>query len=458
MAPEFALDQKRTTILFVVFVVLLFLVFLAGYLSGTLVGLPEPDQPPVAKQPSVEPPSKPPPQAIQVPQVVTQPVPEPEEEVAVQPEPEPEPEPMEEAPAERLYSVQVGAFRTAARAETQQGALAEKGYRPYIYHGPNSKGAMWYTVRVGDYDDVDDAIMAAREFRALEGTSVALTHYDSLMMVRDENGKRIEISPPAAFAKAVADDTSAETPGAGDAEPVPVTEEPEPVTEEPEPVAEEPEPVAEESEPVAEEPEPVAEEPEPVAEEPEPVTEEPDMIAEMQAPIDTEPETDAKVTGTATAPGQTIEQAEAPPAGSTAYRVTFSLPTAAPEAPSVPAKTPAEPSVPAETPAEQLIGQVDETASVGGLIVAAEAKQYAVQVGAFLNGDNALKFAQKLRGYNYPAYVFRYTDTGGNAWSAVRIGDFESLETAQAAAVEFEAQRNISAIVTKIDGIKMILK
>lgn len=451
MAPEFALDQKRTTILFVVFVVLLFLVFLAGYLSGTLVGLPEPDQPPVAKQPSVEPPSKPPPQAIQVPQVVTQPVPEPEEEVAVQPEPEPEPEPMEEAPAERLYSVQVGAFRTAARAETQQGALAEKGYRPYIYHGPNSKGAMWYTVRVGDYDDVDDAIMAAREFRALEGTSVALTHYDSLMMVRDENGKRIEISPPAAFAKAVADDTSAETPGAGDAEPVPVTEEPEPVTEEPEPVAEEPEPVAEESEPVAEEPEPVAEEPEPV-------TEEPDMIAEMQAPIDTEPETDAKVTGTATAPGQTIEQAEAPPAGSTAYRVTFSLPTAAPEAPSVPAKTPAEPSVPAETPAEQLIGQVDETASVGGLIVAAEAKQYAVQVGAFLNGDNALKFAQKLRGYNYPAYVFRYTDTGGNAWSAVRIGDFESLETAQAAAVEFEAQRNISAIVTKIDGIKMILK
>jgi len=228
MTQEFSLDQKRTTILVVVFVVLIFLVFVAGYLSGTLVGLPEQEQPPIVKRPSVTPPPKPPVQAIQVPQVVTQPVPLPEEAVA---EPEPEPELLKEAPVEKLYSVQVGAFRTLARATAQQETLADKGYRPYIYHGPNSKGAMWYTVRVGDFDDVDEAILSAREFRALEGTSAALTHYDSLMMVRDANGKRIEIAPPEkpATRTAAGDEKNAET------DLVEVATEPEPVAEAPEP-------------------------------------------------------------------------------------------------------------------------------------------------------------------------------------------------------------------------------
>jgi len=457
MTQEFSLDQKRTTILVSVFVVLLFLVFAAGYLSGTLVGLPEPEQPPIAKKLSVEPPPKPPAEAIQVPQVVTRPVPEPEEEVAAQPEPEPEP--IVEAPVEKLYSVQVGAFKTLARAMAQQEFLAEKGHRPYIYHGPNSKGAMWYTVRVGDFDDVDDAILAAREFRALEGTSVTLTHYDSLMMVRDENGKRIEIALPAALVKADADEASAEIPAQGGVAPEPVAEEPEPIVAEPDPVAEKPEPVAAEPEPVAAEPEPVAAKPEPVAEELEPVTaepepvteelervavepepgvEEPEMFAESPETIAPDKDSVARETGTEAAAGQAIGQEEAMPSDSTPYRVTFSLPK--------------------ETPVAPPAAQADETANVGGLIVAAEAKQYSVQVGAFLNDNNAIKFAQKLRGYDYPAYVFRYTDTEGNAWSAVRIGDFEELEAAKAAAVEFEAKRNITAIVTKIDGIKMILK
>jgi len=414
MTQEFSLDQKRTTILVVVFVVLIFLVFVAGYLSGTLVGLPEQEQPPIVKRPSVTPPPKPPVQAIQVPQVVTQPVPLPEEAVA---EPEPEPELLKEAPVEKLYSVQVGAFRTLARATAQQETLADKGYRPYIYHGPNSKGAMWYTVRVGDFDDVDEAILSAREFRALEGTSVALTHYDSLMMVRDANGKRIEIAPPEkpATRTAAGDEKNAET------DLVEVATEPEPVAEAPEPVAEAPEPVAEEPEPMAEEPEPMAEEPESVVDEPEPAVDEPEPAVDEPEPAADEPEPAAEE-----------------PAGSAAYRVTFALPE---EKPAVP-----------ETVKE------DEGKSVAGLIVAAEAKQYSVQVGAFLNDDNAVKFAQKLRGYDYPAYVFRYTDTEGNAWSAVRIGDFESLETAKAAAGEFEAKRDITAIVTKIDAIKMILK
>jgi len=230
----------------------------------------------------------------------------------------------------------------------------------------------------------------------------------------------------------------AEEPEPAAEDPEPVAEDSEPVAEEPEPVAEEPETVAEEPEPVAEEPEPVAEEPEPVNEEPEPVYKEPEMLAESPETIAPDKEPVAAETGTEAVAGQSTGQGEAAPSDSTPYRVTFSLPK--------------------ETPVAPPAARADETASVGGLIVAAEAKQYSVQVGAFLNDNNAVKFAQKLRGYDYPAYVFRYTDTEGNTWSAVRIGDFEGLEGAKAAAVEFEAKQNITAIVTKIDGIKMILK
>jgi cell division septation protein DedD len=168
---------------------------------------------------------------------------------------------------------------------------------------------------------------------------------------------------------------------------------------------------------VADEPEPMAEEPEPVADETEPMADEP------------EPET------------ATVESAgltEAQEAESDPYRVTFVLPAGT-------------------SSGEDPIAD-DEGESVGGLIVSAEAKQYSVQVGAFLREENAVRFAQKLRGLDYPAYVFRYTDTEGNAWNAVRTGDFEDVESAKAAAAAFEARESISAIVTKIDSIKMILK
>jgi len=368
MNQGFLLSQKVVTILVTAFGVLLLLVFLAGYLSGTLVGLPEPEEPPPIAEPTVKPLPKPP--------VATMPVPQPDDEPeveapveAVEPEPEPEPAPVLIAaePAEKLYSVQVGAFRTRERAEARQQQLVAKGYQPYIYHGANSKGRMWYTLRLRDFDDVDEAVVKARDFMALEGYPAVLTHFDSLMMVRDENGQRIEIAP-------VGDTAS---------------EKPEPVAEEPDLIAEEAESVAEEPKLLAEEPEAAAEEPEAAAEEPEAAVEEPEAAVE---------ETDPVADGAA----------------------------------------------------------VSEDRSVGGLIASAEADQYAVQVGAFLNGDNAVKFAEKLRGRGYPAYVFQYTDTAGNNWSAVRAGDFKDREAARAAANDFEEKEKIIAIVTKIDAIKMV--
>ncbi len=312
MTQEFSLDQKKVTILAALVLVLVSLVFIAGYLSGTIVGLPEAEEQSVVLAPAKSPPK---------PWVVTMQVPRVEEtpefeEVAEVAEPESEeaeeiavPGPGKEAPAEKLYSVQVGAFRTQARAEEHKQLLVAKGYQPYIYPGENSKGALWYTLRIGDFDQVDEAIAAAHEFRMLEGSYVVLTHFDSLMMLRDDAGKRIEITPP------------------------------------------------ENTKPVAEADDDVA------------------KVEEDEASID----------------GET-----------------------------------------------------------------AEANQYAVQVGAFLNSENAYAFAEKLKGRGYPAYIFYYADTQGNAWNAVRAGDFPDPETAKNAAIEFEGKENITAIVTRIDAISMV--
>jgi len=317
MTQEFSLDQNKTTVLAAVFLVLLGLVFVAGYLSGTIVGLPEPEQQPVVKAPVVKPQPAPPIVTMRVPRVDEEPEPEVVEEIE-----EPEPEEAD-IPPEKLYSVQVGSFKTQARADAKVQRLVEKGYAPYIYHGANSKGALWYTVRIADFADVEAAIGVAREFRTREDSAVALTHHDSLMLVKTPEGKRIEIEP--------FEDSAPE----------------------------------------------------------EPVDDKAEGGDELEA-----------------APGE-------------------------------------------ET--------VEEDEDAGSLIASAEANRYSVQVGAFLKKENADKFAEKLKGRGYPAYVFHYTDSAGNAWNAVRSGDFRDLATAREAAADFEEKEIITTIVTRIDAISMVI-
>lgn len=362
MSQDFFLDQKKTTVLVTVFLVLLGLVFIAGYLSGIIVGLPEPEQQPVVKAPVpvVKPQPAQPVVAMRVPQVDE----EPEAEVVAEIE-EPEPEEAD-IPEEKLYSVQVGSFMTNERAASQVQGLLEKGYEPYIYHGANSKGALWYTVRIADFADVEEAIGVAREFRSREGSAVALTHYNSLMLVKTPEEKRIEIEPfeNTALAEEPVDDKAE---GDDDLEAAPGDE------------------AVEEGETVEDE----------------------DLVGTGEvdkgaAPAETQPDTDT--------------------------HITFAIP---------------------EKPTE-------EGEDAGSLIASAEANRYSVQVGAFLKKENADKFAEKLKGRGYPAYVFHYTDSAGNAWNAVRAGDFPDLGTAHNAAVEFQENENISAIVTKIDAISMI--
>ena len=434
MAQELSLDQKKTTVLAAVIIVLLGLVFIAGYLSGIIVGLPEIEQQPVVNAPVVKQTPAPAPSIVtmQVPRVAEEPEPEELEEIE---EPEPgeveeieEPEPEEEnIPQEKLYSVQVGSFRTQERANAQVQRLIAKGYSPYIYHGANSKGALWYTVRIADFADVEEAIGAAREFRTREDLAVALTHYDSLMLVKTPEGKRIEIEPFEStasgeevvvdktggddFAKLPEDRTTKEIKAGGDGS----------ISGSEAAGGDEPE-----SESDLENPERKKDESDPDAES----LSGTDVQAGGAKDSSTKFQEDEDQAGLSSqiSTGQSPEPDTGEVSTETGNQITFA----------VPEKT------------------AQESEGVGGLIAAAEANNYSVQVGAFLKTENADKFAKKLKGRGYPAYVFHYVDSAGNAWNAVRAGDYRNLAAAREAAADFEGKESITAIVTRIDAISMV--
>ena len=194
MKEQIYLDQKEVTTLVGVFLALLVLVFVAGWLSGVLIGLPGVEKPLATVTPTVDIP----PREAAVPVVA----------VKVPPPPPPPPP----APAPAAYSVQVGAFTTEARARQHVSELKTRGYAPYIFQGGSAAGKTWFTTRIGDYADLETARQAADSFSRDNGTTALVTVKESLEPVWQAAG-----SPPAAA-------LDADTDAAPDAEPAADTE------------------------------------------------------------------------------------------------------------------------------------------------------------------------------------------------------------------------------------------
>ena len=191
MNEQIYLDQKEATILVGVFLALLVLVFVAGWLSGVLVGLPGVEKPLATVTPAVD---IPPREAV-VPVVA----------VKVPPPPPP-------APA--AYSVQVGAFATEARARQHVSELQARGYAPYVFQGGSAAGKTWFTTRLGDYADLETAREAAAGFSRDNGTTALVTVKESLEPVWQAAG-----SPPAVAMDADSDtDAAADTQSGGTGE------------------------------------------------------------------------------------------------------------------------------------------------------------------------------------------------------------------------------------------------
>lgn len=387
MSYEFELNHKKTTTLVGVFFALLILVFVAGWLSGALFGLPVAGiEPAPVAMPDVPPREQP---AVMPIKIVPPPA-----------EPAPAPEPR--------FSVQVGAFQTAAKARNQALDLREKGYAPYVLRGLNSRGATWFTVRIGDYVDYDKAVVSALAFETTEGVAPVITHIDTLSVVRTADGSlpsTVSLDPGQRLGiDDLADESAGPTaPETGDASPV------------------EEDPAVSEnrrngSDGNADDvTEPVTPETESAD-----ATEENLVAAERTADE------------SADAPVEEVSTDEA--AGTDDVEKTVG-------------------NHPAALDADSGQAESDETASEPR---GDDANRFSVQVGAFLNARNAHNLADKLRAKGYGAYVFDVDDAAGKTWYAVRIDDYLDMKAALAAARKVREKEELPALVTRIDSLTVV--
>jgi general secretion pathway protein A len=72
---------------------------------------------------------------------------------------------------------------------------------------------------------------------------------------------------------------------------------------------------------------------------------------------------------------------------------------------------------------------------------------HSVQVGAFLEEDNAERIASELVAKGYPARIVTISDLHNRTWHTVRIGDFPTREPALRRAAEFSAREQMDAAV-----------
>ncbi len=75
------------------------------------------------------------------------------------------------------------------------------------------------------------------------------------------------------------------------------------------------------------------------------------------------------------------------------------------------------------------------------------AMTHSVQIGAYLNPENAQQVAAQLTDKGYPARIMKITDARGRLWHTVRIGDHSSRQSAQAQADEFSRREQKQSVV-----------
>lgn len=78
------------------------------------------------------------------------------------------------------FSVQVGAFRVRANAKRLAAELVWKGYTPNIVEISDYRKNPWYSVRIREHTDLEDAYQVATEFKEEEGKPAIVTGADSL--------------------------------------------------------------------------------------------------------------------------------------------------------------------------------------------------------------------------------------------------------------------------------------
>jgi len=84
------------------------------------------------------------------------------------------------------FAVQVGSFSNIDDAYKLLANLRWKGYESYLFQAPNAGGQMVYTVRIGDYENLQTASQTVSLFEKKEQATALITHIDSLAVVTDQ--------------------------------------------------------------------------------------------------------------------------------------------------------------------------------------------------------------------------------------------------------------------------------
>ena len=79
------------------------------------------------------------------------------------------------------YAIQVGAFRVKAFADERVSILKSMDFKPFIFSTTDSKGRMWYTVRVGRFETLENTNEALSTFHKKTEFPAAVMHVDSLV-------------------------------------------------------------------------------------------------------------------------------------------------------------------------------------------------------------------------------------------------------------------------------------
>jgi cell division protein FtsN len=77
---------------------------------------------------------------------------------------------------------------------------------------------------------------------------------------------------------------------------------------------------------------------------------------------------------------------------------------------------------------------------------------HSVQIGAYLNPENAEQMTARLNAKGYSARITQITGGDGRMWYTVRIGDHPSRQAAQAQADEFSRREGQQSVVRPFRG------
>jgi cell division septation protein DedD len=120
---------------------------------------------------------------------------------------------------------------------------------------------------------------------------------------------------------------------------------------------------------------------------------------------------------------------------------------APPTPPKIEAATPAPAPKPAVAEAKPEAVQAAVPAAKPAETDAEAEDVYAVQVGAFLDADNAASLVDDLKDRGYKATTIKGMDSRRRVWTAVRVGQFKDLHSASRFAADFTGKEQIQALV-----------